>query len=123
MDLLAQVKKAAEQAFKVVDSLTVEASFVHVKSSSYNAATGEVELETDPKKIKVLRSNYSKSETVWESFDRANKGEFKFVALASTVDNPNLVDSILVGDVEYEVVKFTTDPASALYEFHVKAKV
>jgi hypothetical protein len=123
MDLRKTVQKAAEQAFKALGSLALDATFVHVKSSNYNASTGEVDKDIEPTSIRVIRSEYSKSETVWESFDRANKGEFKFLALADSVINPNLVDYIIVDEVEYEVVKFTSDPAVAMYEFHVKAKV
>jgi hypothetical protein len=123
MGLKETVKAGAAAAFKALGNLKIPATFYSVTATGYNPTTGASTETVTSVTVDVIRSEYSKEEMLWSEHDRPNKGEFKLMVLADDIDDPKLIDYVVMNGRTYDIVEIKIDPADAVYEFGVKTKV
>lgn len=122
MGLKETIQAGALSAFAALGNLKIEGVF-HSVNKSYNATTGAVSETTTSTPVSMIRSDFSKGELSKEYNPDIRKGDFKFMVLGGDVIDPNLVDHIVSGGITYSIIGIEIDPADAVYEFHVRAKV
>lgn len=106
--------------FEALGDLKVDC-IIHGSASSYDATTGVVTKARSTTTIKVVRTEFTQKEKV--EIANIKTGDLRVLAKGADTPEPNLVDYLEIGGRKYDLIGISTDPVSAMYELHIRAKV
>ena len=121
MGLRRVMDKAAGAAMKAVGNVPASANYMSVSSTTtYDASSGTTTLSTtDVNGIKAIITGFKVAEIDGERIRTEDRTAVVVGASISTVA-PKVQDRMKIDGSTFYVIDFQTDPAEAIWKFHIR---